>query len=65
MVSRNPLVRTEKFLQFWRESEQRWVDHVCIWRSECSRFGGVDPVKWRHRITIITTETGDWQEGRG
>jgi hypothetical protein len=54
-------VWTEVHSQFWRESEQRWVDHVSIrtWGSEKD-----EPRKWRHRVTTFTERVGDWEDGK-
>lgn len=53
--------RTETERQFWRESEQQWVDHVHIrtWGAEKDT-----PTKWRHRIITTTVERGEWQKGK-
>jgi hypothetical protein len=53
--------RTEVRVQFWRESEQSWVDHVLI------RPSGKNPdrpTKWRHKVFTITTTVGEWQRGK-
>ena len=52
--------RTEVDAQFWRESEQRWVDHVLIRASEI-RNGGL---RWRYREVTVTTTVGRWRKGR-
>jgi len=52
-------VRTEVHRQFWRESEQAWVDHVLIHRDEVEKS-----LRWRHRTYTITTEIGPWEDGK-
>jgi hypothetical protein len=47
--------------QFWRESEQRWVDHVHIVTGGPNKDR---PTKWRHRTTTLTRTVGDWQSGK-
>ena len=53
-------VRTETQRQFWRESEQAWVDHVSI-RSDELPAQAQSPRRWRHRVVTIVTDVGEWQ----
>lgn len=54
-------VHTETERQFWRASEQRWVDNVSI-RTWGDRKD--EPTKWRHRVITVTRDVGEWQKGK-
>lgn len=61
METSQPHVRTEVHSQFWRKSEERWVDSVNLrsWGAQKD-----EPSVWRHRVTTITTVVGDWHDGK-
>jgi hypothetical protein len=48
--------------QFWRESEQAWVDdvHVRTWGPDKD-----EPTRWRRQRRTTVTLVHDWEDGRG
>lgn len=59
----DPPVRERSFTyhqrQFWRESEQRWVDAVLISYAETKRH-----LTWRHAVVTETVKVSEWRPGR-